>query len=128
MVKKDKPEAEEWEKRFNELWDTLPTDPTNPARFHLIKGFIQSEKQKSFNEGYKKGIKDEIECVETSGEHLGLQKLLKKSREELVKRIEGLARKSLDFSRRENRKFIDDVLSILRQEKNEKKRITKKVV
>jgi len=49
--------------------------PEHQAKW-VIK-LVRDEKQKSFEEGYKKGVKDEIECVETSGEHLDLQKKLK---------------------------------------------------
>ena len=38
--------------------------------------------KESFIEGYKKGVKDEIECVETSGEHLSLQKRLARKKHE----------------------------------------------
>jgi hypothetical protein len=37
---------------------------------------FESELKESYYSGYKKGVKDEIKCVETSGEHLGLQKTL----------------------------------------------------
>jgi len=39
--------------------------------------WFESKLLTAFDEGYKKGVKDEIECVETSGEHLDLQKKLK---------------------------------------------------
>jgi len=38
---------------------------------------FEREKYEAWDKGYKEGIKDEIECVETSGEHLDLQKKLK---------------------------------------------------
>ena len=41
-----------------------------------LKSFIQSVRDEAYFEGYKKGVKDEIVCVETSGEHLDLQKKL----------------------------------------------------
>ncbi len=43
-----------------------------------IKQFIRETRKEAKLEGYKQGVLDEIECVETSGEHINLQQKLKK--------------------------------------------------
>jgi hypothetical protein len=71
------------EKRFDQpTWLEQYKELTKHSQFieHAkIENFIR-EKQKECEErcfeSYKQGVKDEIECVETSGEHIDLQKNL----------------------------------------------------
>ena len=49
-----------------------------PHNFDKFVGEILKWHEKHSREAYKKGVEDEIECVETSGEHLDLQAKLKK--------------------------------------------------
>lgn len=35
----------------------------------MINEKLKQARQEGFDEGYKKGVKDEVECIETSGEH-----------------------------------------------------------
>ena len=62
-------QQESWEDRFeNWNWEAI-ADITGGNPEESIKAFISSERQRAFDEGYKKGVADEVECIETSGEH-----------------------------------------------------------
>lgn len=60
------PKTQEWEKRF----DRLPE--TNMTTKEFIASELERVRRESYDNGYKRGVQDEIECVETSGEHLDL--------------------------------------------------------
>ena len=55
----------------------------------LIEVSKPKAKLDEFFKGYEKGVADEIECVETSGEHLDLQKKLAKSKKPKIKQLKG---------------------------------------
>ena len=69
-------QLKELKKEFEELWDKEDFFP-NTKRFRVVWQFIEKAYKEGKHEGYKKGVEDEIKCVETSGEHLDLQKKLK---------------------------------------------------
>lgn len=48
----------------------------NKDSIEMIVNRVMKEIEEEKFESYKKGINDEIKCVETSGEHLDLQKKL----------------------------------------------------
>ena len=54
---------------YNLYWEK---DTTEKSLFKWVEQKLKEE--------YKRGVSDEIECVETSGEHFDLQKKLKKTR------------------------------------------------
>lgn len=39
----------------------------------ILKPWIEAEKEISYSQGYENGVRDELECVETSGEHLDVR-------------------------------------------------------
>lgn len=41
-----------------------------------LEAFIKKVYEAGYDEGYRQGVADEIECVETAGEHVDLRKLL----------------------------------------------------
>jgi len=49
-----------------------------------LKVFIRQLLEASYMEGYKKGVSDEIECIETSGEHADLRSKLSTLKDKLV--------------------------------------------
>jgi len=56
----------------------------------VTPNMIWSYFQSKIYEAYKKGVADEIECVETSGEHLDLQNKLKSKQQEKIERVKEL--------------------------------------
>lgn len=63
-----------WETKLEEILTVLIA--SGGSRYNNIGTVIDFVKKERF-EAYKQGIKDEIECVEKSGEHLDLQEKLK---------------------------------------------------
>lgn len=61
---------------IRERFDRLYYHPKDWANYEKCWQFIEQELEKARVEAYKQGVADEIECVENSGEHLGLQKTL----------------------------------------------------
>jgi len=60
---------------------------TQDAIEEFIAQTISSERQRAFDEGYKKGVADEVECIETSGEH---SEAVKKIRQRVLEEVMGL--------------------------------------
>lgn len=76
------PPVEKWEEvvKISKEYDFVGAFGVIMAKELMMD--ISSQIKEAFMNGYKKGVKDEIECVETSGEHLGLQKKLQSEIEE----------------------------------------------
>lgn len=57
-----------------------------------LYNFIESKISEAYDKGYKEGVKDEIECVEVSGEHLDLQRKIKSKQlgQELIRELTSL--------------------------------------
>ena len=95
---KNKP-LSEWEKEFLSRWDNMLVDDNIPwdeeskqALLDDIQSLLNKQRERDreeiYLEGYKKGVEDEIVCVETSGEHFDLQaKLLKTKMKKTIKKI-----------------------------------------
>lgn len=64
-----------FDKNLEVMWQWISTHTQNEVR-----EAVEEERKRSWNEGfmegYKNGVSDELECVETSGEHADLQKKL----------------------------------------------------
>ena len=71
----------------NPAWDYKAVVVTQRDIEKLLALF-ESELKAREELGYKRGVEDEIKCVETSGEHLDLQKKLNELKTERVKVIE----------------------------------------
>ena len=69
---KNKDVREEFEKVLN----GLSVEVWSGNDINILYSWIEKHTQEAYLEGYKKCVTDEIECVETSGEHLDLQKKL----------------------------------------------------
>lgn len=70
---------EEW---ATEYYPYIEIDGFVDFEYKEINNFIKKVYEAGHYEGYRQGIADEIECVETAGEHADLRKLLKQNQHE----------------------------------------------
>lgn len=118
-------EVNDWEEglrkalRWPEKMDVLSPDGDSRGSIERAVDFIRSQKEKSFQEGYKQGIKDEVECIEKSGEHgVAVLKIKQKERDKLRGKMEKFAEeeetRTWDKNGRRLVKLVD-ILEIIKE-------------